>query len=466
MSMRPTRFAGFFSSPARSPNAALISFTVIPPLNASASRARRAAALDRDRHAHANAVVVAGCAVTDRGGDLLFRGSQLELVLRHACHERQHFSSQASPSARSAGGATDGLAEGGVELAAARERADRHSLSLPCGVHHDGTGRACRATIEPDAPAQRRRSSPSLGRRSRPARRRSSCCSPRYPQFCARATGTPSRTAPSARSCAACSARRRCRTRGCGRPSTTRCGRGRPRRRSSASWARTARCRRASCAGASSVRSARRSTRSSCGGAPTPGTPRPTPATRSRVRRRRRSWPPASRTSTPTCCRAAAGCRDRGPGRPPVAVAALPEPPAAADGGAVVVRRKRRGISAATRVPAPKRATAAEILIHDALESQPRRRATLKKLCRALKARPVAAAMLGAPLKARVREVLRRRTDLFEKVKAKKAPAADGDGGGAAPKKAVRWTVAATSPLAATSGAPAPSENSARQSRT
>ena len=41
MSMRPTRFAGFFSSPARSPNAALISFTVIPPLNASASRARR-----------------------------------------------------------------------------------------------------------------------------------------------------------------------------------------------------------------------------------------------------------------------------------------------------------------------------------------------------------------------------------------------------------------------------------------
>ena len=28
MSMRPTRFAGFFSSPARSPNAALISFTV------------------------------------------------------------------------------------------------------------------------------------------------------------------------------------------------------------------------------------------------------------------------------------------------------------------------------------------------------------------------------------------------------------------------------------------------------
>ena len=43
MSMRPTRFAGFFSSPARSPNAALISFTVIPPLNASASRARAAA---------------------------------------------------------------------------------------------------------------------------------------------------------------------------------------------------------------------------------------------------------------------------------------------------------------------------------------------------------------------------------------------------------------------------------------
>ena len=82
---------------------------------------------------------------------------------------------------------------------------------------------------------------------------------------------------------------------------------------------------------------------------------------------------------------------------------------------------------------------------------------------RALKARPVAAAMLGAPLKARVREVLRRRTDLFEKVKPKKAPAADGDGGGAAPKKAVRWTVAATSPLAATSGAPAPSENSTRQ---
>ena len=149
--------------------------------------------------------------------------------------------------------------------------------------------------------------------------------------------------------------------------------------------------------------------------------------------------------------------------RPPVAVAALPEPPAAADGGAVVVRRKRRGISAATRVPAPKRATAAEILIHDALESQPRRRATLKKLCRALKARPVAAAMLGAPLKARVREVLRRRTDLFEKVKPKKAPAADGDGGGAAPKKAVRWTVAATSPLAATTGPPAPSENRTSQ---
>ena len=43
MSMRPTRFAGFYSSPARSPNAALISFTVIPPLNASASRARRVA---------------------------------------------------------------------------------------------------------------------------------------------------------------------------------------------------------------------------------------------------------------------------------------------------------------------------------------------------------------------------------------------------------------------------------------
>ena len=97
-----------------------------------------------------------------------------------------------------------------------------------------------------------------------------------------------------------------------------------------------------------------------------------------RARRRRRSWPPASRTSTPTCCRAAAGCRDRGL-RPPVAVAALPEPAAAADGGAVVVRRQRRGISAATRVPAPKRATAAEILIHDALESQPRRRATLAK---------------------------------------------------------------------------------------
>ena len=42
MSMRPSRFAGFFSAPVRSPNAALISFTVIPPLNASASRARAA----------------------------------------------------------------------------------------------------------------------------------------------------------------------------------------------------------------------------------------------------------------------------------------------------------------------------------------------------------------------------------------------------------------------------------------
>ena len=52
MSMRPSRFAGFFSSPARSPNAALISFTVIPPLNASASRARAPPRTRRGRGRH------------------------------------------------------------------------------------------------------------------------------------------------------------------------------------------------------------------------------------------------------------------------------------------------------------------------------------------------------------------------------------------------------------------------------
>ena len=58
MSMRPTRFAGFFSSPARSPNAALISFTVIPPLNASASRAQQ----PRRTHVAVQAGILQRCA--------------------------------------------------------------------------------------------------------------------------------------------------------------------------------------------------------------------------------------------------------------------------------------------------------------------------------------------------------------------------------------------------------------------
>ena len=163
---------------------------------------------------------------------------------------------------------------------------------------------------------------------------------------------------------------------------------------------------------------------------------------------------------SPTCCRAAAGCGSRAK-RPPVAVAALPEPAAAADGGA---RRaaKRRGISAATSSGAE--AGDGGEMRSTTRSSRSRGTATLKKLCRAQGAAGGGGDARRAAQGARPRGP-----------QAADRPLREGEGEKGARRRRrrwqrrpspVRWTVAATSPLAATSGAPAPSDNSTRQTRT